>query len=134
MSSGWASRPARSPGPRFRGRTRRRGYTWSRTARIVAPDRGHEFVFATEPRRGIYHDTTTWRYHLEPAGGSSTRVIERYLVRAPWWIQVMDTALGRPKAVRRGMQRTLANLKHAAEQQAVTDSPPINHAGKDDDS
>ncbi len=125
------SRPARSPG---RGSADGTGgaATPGGASRVVEADRGHEFVFATEPGRGIYHDTTTWRYHLEPAGGSSTRVIESYLVRAPWWIQVMDTALGRPKALRRGMERTLANLKRAAEQRAATATR--NRTGKDDDS
>jgi hypothetical protein len=46
----------------------------------------------------------------------------------------MDTALGRPKALRRGMERTLANLRHAAEQHVATDSKTINHVGKDDES
>jgi hypothetical protein len=131
----WLGEPARPvASARFRGRNRWRGYTWWRQATIVQADRGHEFVFATEPGRGIYHDTTTWAYRFELAGEGTTRVTESYLFRAPWWIQAMDTALGRPKALRRGMERTLANLKHAAEQQSATDSKAINHAGKDDGS
>ncbi len=127
----WLAEPARPvAGARFRGRNRWRGYTWWRTARIVAADRGREFVFATEPGRGIYHDSTTWAYRFQPADEGTTRVTESYVFRAPRWIQAMDTALGRPKALRRGMERTLANLKRAAEQHAATNT----RAGKDDES
>jgi hypothetical protein len=63
-----------------------------RTARIVEADRGHQFVFATKPARGIYHDSTTWAYRLDPAGDRGTRVTESYLVRSRRWIQAMDTA------------------------------------------
>jgi hypothetical protein len=128
----WLGEPARPvAGARFRGRNRWRGFTWWREAKIVAADRGHEFVFATELGRGIYHDTTTWAYRFELTGEGTTRVAESYLFGAPWWIRAMDTALGRPKALRRGTARTLANLKHAAEQQAATATK--NHR-KDDDS
>ncbi len=89
----WLGEPARPvAGARFRGRNRWRGYTWWRTARIVEADRGHQFVFATKPARGIYHDSTTWAYHLDPAGDRGTRVTESYLVRSRRWIQAMDTA------------------------------------------
>ena len=129
----WLGDPARPiVGARFRGRNRWRGYTWWRTVHIVAADRGREFVFATKPGRGIYHDTTTWAYRFEPTGEGTTRVTESYLLRAPRWIQAMDTALGRPKALHHGMQRTLANLKHAAEQQAATATK--NRTRKDDES
>jgi hypothetical protein len=32
----------------------------------------------------------------------------------------MDTMLGRPKALRKGLHRTLVNLKHAAERALAT--------------
>jgi len=131
----WLGEPARPiAGERLRGRNRWGSHTRWREAEILRTARGREFMFATKPARGIYHHTTTWAYPFEPAGEGTTRVTESYLLRAPWWIQAMDTALGRPKALRRGMERTLANLKHAAEQQSATDSKAINHAGKDDDS
>jgi len=72
----------------------------------------------TEPGHGIYHDSTTWRYRFEPTGERATRVTESYEFSAPRWLQTMDTMLGRPKALRNGVHRTLANLKHAAESAA----------------
>jgi hypothetical protein len=114
----WLGEPAKAvTGARFRGHNRWRGFSWSRTATITRADRGHEFTFRTEPGRGIYHDTTTWCYRFEPADGQ-TRVTESYDLIAPWWIRAMDTVLGRAKALRRGVERTLANLKHAAERGA----------------
>lgn len=112
----WLGEPAKAVvGARFRGHNRWRGFRWSRSATIARADRGQEFVFTTEPGRGIYHDTTTWRYRLEPTGDGATRVTESYELSAPWWLQTVDTVLGRPKALRNGVHRTLANLKHAAE-------------------
>jgi hypothetical protein len=102
-------------GARFRGHNRWRGFTWERTAIIERADRGHEFVFKTEPGRGIYNDTTTWRYRFEPTGDGDTVVTEGYEFTAPWWLATMDTVLGRPRALRGGVHRTLANLKRAAE-------------------
>jgi hypothetical protein len=54
---------------------------------------------------------TWWRQTEILQADRTTRVIESYLFRAPRWIQAMHTVLGRPKGLRRGMQRTLANLK-----------------------
>jgi hypothetical protein len=82
---------------------------------ITRADRGHEFAFKTEPGNGIYNDTTTWRYQFEPAGDGGTNVTESYEFTAPRWLQTMDTMLGRPKALRNGVHRTLVNLKYAAE-------------------
>jgi hypothetical protein len=45
-------------------------------------------------------------------------VTESYELTAPWWLKTMDTMLGRPKALRSGVHRTLANLKQAAERAA----------------
>lgn len=89
-----------------------------RTATIERADRGHEFAFKTEPGRGIYNDTTTWRYLFEPTDDADTLVTEGYEFTAPWWLQTMDTVLGRPRALRSGVHRTLANLKRAAERAA----------------
>jgi hypothetical protein len=63
----------------------------------------------------VYNDTTTWRYRFEPTGDDDTVVTEGYEFTAPWWLQTMDTVLGRPRALRSGVHRTLANLKRAAE-------------------
>jgi polyketide cyclase/dehydrase/lipid transport protein len=112
----WLGEPARAvTGARFRGHNRWRGFSWSRTATITRADRGHEFAFKTEPGHGIYNDTTAWRYRFEPTGDGATDVTEGYEFTAPRWLQTMDTVLGRPKALRSGVHRTLANLKHAAE-------------------
>lgn len=112
----WLGESARAvKGARFRGQNRWRGFTWSRNATITAADRGHEFAFKTEPGHGIYHDTTTWRYQFEPSGDVGTSVTESYELSAPRWLKTMDTMLGRPKALRKGVHRTLINLKHAAE-------------------
>jgi len=95
----WLSASAKAvTGARFRGHNRWRGFT--------------------EPGHGIYHDSTTWRYRFEPTGERATRVTESYEFSAPRWLQTMDTMLGRPKALRNGVHRTLANLKHAAESAA----------------
>lgn len=112
----WLGDRARAvTGARFRGHNRWRGFRWSRTATILRASRGQEFAFKTEPGHGIYHDTTTWRYQFEPTGDGATLVTESYEFTAPRWLQTMDTMLGRPKALRNGVQRTLANLKLAAE-------------------
>jgi hypothetical protein len=112
----WLGEPARAvTGARFRGQNRWRGFTWSRNATIERADRGHEFAFKTEPGHGIYHDATTWRYQFEPSGDDGTRVTESYELSAPRWLKTMDTMLGRPKALRKGLHRTLVNLKRAAE-------------------
>ena len=112
----WLGEPAQAvTGARFRGRNRWRGFTWWRAATIARADRGHEFTFKTEPGHWIYHDSTTWRYQFEPTGEGATKVTEGYEMTAPRWLETMDTLLGRPKALRNGVHRTLINLKHAAE-------------------
>ncbi len=68
------------------------------------------------PGRGIYNDTTKWRYELEPTT-TGTRVTESYQLTAPTWLRLMDTALGRPRALALGMKATLASLKTTAEGQ-----------------
>jgi hypothetical protein len=115
----WLGEPAKAvTGARFRGHNRWRGFTWWRTATITRAQRGYEFAFKTEPGHGIYHDTTTWRYRFEPTDSGATKVTESYELTAPRWLKTMDTMLGRPKALRNGMHRTLANLKDAAERAA----------------
>jgi hypothetical protein len=112
----WIGQPAAPvAGARFRGYNRWRGFRWSREVRIVTADRGREFGFETIPGRGIYHDTTTWRYRFEPIE-TGTRVTESYVFRAPTWLRLMDRGLGRPAALARGMRATLQALKRTAEQ------------------
>jgi uncharacterized protein YndB with AHSA1/START domain len=107
-------------GARFRGRNRWRGFSWWREVEILRADRGREFAFETKPGRGIYHDTTRWRYRFDPTG-DGTRVTESYEFSAPAWIRTMDRVLGRPKALHHGMRRTLANLKDKAEHRGSDD-------------
>jgi hypothetical protein len=78
----------------------------------------------TEPRRGIYNDTTAWRYHFEPIADCATRVSD--VLQAPWWIRAMDTLHGQPKALHTGMRRALANLKRIAE---TSHGPPSTKIG-----
>jgi hypothetical protein len=101
-------------GARFRGRNRWRGYVWWREVRITRADRGREFCFETVPGRGIYHDTTKWRYVFEPIS-TGTRVTESYEFSAPAWLRWMDAVIGRPRALERGMKATLSALKTRAE-------------------
>lgn len=112
----WIGEPGAVVGARFRGRNRWRGFAWWRNVKIIQADRGREFAFRTEPGRGIYNDTTIWRYRFEVISGDTIRVTESYQLDAPWWLQAMDTALGRPRALRRSMNQTLSSLKHTAEQ------------------
>jgi hypothetical protein len=114
----WIGAPGAAVGARFRGRNQWRGFVWWRRATIVHADRGHEFVFRTEPARFIYHDSTEWRYRLAPASDGTVRVTESYEVDAPRWIRAMDSVLGRRNALQEGMRRTLVALKESAEQLA----------------
>ncbi len=101
-------------GARFRGTNRWRGFVWRREVVITKAEPGREFCFETVPGHGIFHDTTKWRYLLEPVP-SGTRVTEAYEFFAPRWLRWMDAALGRPGALARGMEKTLARLKATAE-------------------
>jgi hypothetical protein len=112
----WIGQPAAPVvGARIRGYNRWKGFRWSRQAVILVADRGAEFIFRTVPGRGIYHDSTTWRYGFEPTPTGGTRVTEGYEFRAPEWLRLMDVALRRPKALADGMRRTLRELKQRAE-------------------
>ncbi len=97
-------------GARFRGRNRWLGFVWWREVHIVVAERGTEFAFRTVPGRGIYHDTTTWRYLFEPTPGG-TLITESYEHEAPLWLEWMDRLLGRRVSLARGMRWTLVNLR-----------------------
>ena len=101
-------------GARFRGQNRWRGFRWWREVHIVTTERGRAFAFRTVPGRGIYNDSTAWRYDFELTA-AGVRVTEGYDFTAPAWIRRMDRVLGRPKALANGMRATLAALKETAE-------------------
>jgi uncharacterized protein YndB with AHSA1/START domain len=101
-------------GANFRGQNRWRGFHWWREVRITTAERGRVFAFQTVPGRGIYHDTTEWRYDLTPTS-TGTHVTESYQFSAPAWLRCMDSVIGRQRALARGMRATLAALKMAAE-------------------
>lgn len=105
-------------GARFRGRNRWRGFAWWREVVITMAAPGKEFCFETVPGRGMYHDSTAWRYAFERTE-TGTRVTESYEFRAPRWILRMDRMLGRPRALAQGMNATLTSLKAAAERQGT---------------
>ena len=99
-------------GARFRGHNRIGPYRWSVDGRVVAAERGREFSFVTLPgdREG-----TRWSYRFEPSG-EGTDVVESYEVRwEPAYLRLLNTVVPRSRQLRRGMQRTLEQLKAAAE-------------------
>jgi hypothetical protein len=116
--------PTTSPvvGARFRGQNRWRGLRWWRTVEIIEADPPRVFSFQTIPGVGPYNDTTLWRYEIEP-GSDSTRVTESYEFWGPRWIGVLDRAVGRPKALRLNLARSLHALKDAAERAAGGSEP-----------
>ena len=119
----WLGEPHRPDvGARFRGRNRWRGFAWWREVRITEAERGRVFAFETVPARGIYNDSTAWRYTFESTG-AGTKVTESYTHSAPGWLRAMDAALGRPRALARGMAKTLAALKQEAETGTTTEDP-----------
>ena len=111
----WLGEPGRPEvGARFRGRNSWRGFRWWRQARIVEADGPRIFAFETVPGHGIYNDTTRWHYQFEPIA-SGTRVTESYALSGPRWIGLFDRILGRPRALRRNLPRSLQALKQAVE-------------------
>lgn len=85
---------------------------WSRHGRVLTADPGREFTFVTEEGG---HESTQWRYRLEPAGGG-TRVTESYDVKwLPLWARIIDGPLNRHRELHDNMRHTLAQLKTAAE-------------------
>lgn len=111
----WLGDDRRSePGASFRGRTRYLGVAWWRTVKITEATRGEVFAFETVPGRGIYNDSTRWRYVFEPTE-TGTRVTESYDFVASVWLRAVAAAIGRPLALRRGIRRTLDALRSEAE-------------------
>jgi len=90
---------------RIAGRTIKR---WTTTSQVTACEPGVCFEFVAE-------GYTTWRYELEPVG-SGTRVTESFNYTAKGFQGfVYDRLLMRPKAMTKGMQRTLERIKAALE-------------------
>lgn len=102
-------------GARFVGhnRTGPRGLIkWSRKGTVRVAERGREFAFATE-EGGV--EGTIWRYHLEAVDGG-TRVTESYTVeKISVVFRIIDVPTNRHRDLIKGMTKTLAQLKAAAE-------------------
>ena len=99
-------------GARFRGHNRMGPVRWSLTGDVKVADRGRQFTFATVDHG---REGTRWTYRFEPSG-STTKVIESYeVVYEPWYIRILDQFAPRRRALRKGMERTLRQLKAAAE-------------------
>lgn len=109
-----ATSPAQ--GARFVGHNRQFGARWSRTCVITTCVPHRELAFHTLFRDAV---GTRWRYRLEPRDGG-TRVVESYeLVAMPRWVAALQHLPGMASCSRmetnRGMQRTLNQIKAAAE-------------------
>jgi hypothetical protein len=77
--------PAGAVGAVFRGSNRANwAARWSRRCEVVTAEPGRAFAFRTLPERFdvTRHDSTTWRYDLEPVDGG-TRVVHSYDVTMP---------------------------------------------------
>lgn len=81
---------------------------WTTTSEVTACEPGAVFEFVAE-------GYTTWRYSFEPAG-TGTRVTETFDYTAKGFMGfVYDKVLFRPKAMTKGMQRTLERVKAGLE-------------------
>jgi hypothetical protein len=119
---GGATGPAE--GARFVGHNRggpRGLIRWSRGGRVLTADAGREFAFVTEEGG---HESTVWRYRLEPVDGG-TQVTESYEVkRIPAWARIVDIPTNRHRELLEGMRHTLQQLKTAAEAMSSTSDQP----------
>lgn len=103
-----------SVGARFRGSNRFGMFRWSRTCEVLAAARGAEFSFRTVPDR-LFRSSTRWTFHFA-ADGDGTLIEQRYQVeRRSRPIDLFDRLTGHTEAVARGMQKTLARVRAAAE-------------------
>jgi uncharacterized protein YndB with AHSA1/START domain len=102
-------------GARFRGHNRIGGRRWSTVSTVVAADPGHVFAFRTS---ALGLPVAEWRYTITPSA-DGCRVTETWHdARGPLMRAVGRIGTGvRDRAAhnRRGMERTLARLKAAAE-------------------
>ena len=105
---------AAEAGRRFRGSNRFGVFRWSRTCEILTAERGVELSFRTVPDR-IFRSSTRWTFRFVPEG-RQTVVQQSYVVeRHSRAIDLFDRVTGHTEAVDRGMRRTLARIKAAAE-------------------
>jgi hypothetical protein len=105
---------AAAAGARFRGRNREGLLRWSTAPVVEVADRGREFAFATQLRKGG-KKITRWRYRFTPAGGG-TEVEESW--EAVGSIPIFSRFFVNDKRVaqlQHGMEETLARLKAVAE-------------------
>jgi uncharacterized protein YndB with AHSA1/START domain len=99
-------------GAEFMGHNRVGPYRWSVEGKVVAADRGREFAFTTYSSG---RESTRWRYSFE-ASGPRTIVTEAYeFVWATLFVRLGDLVMPRRRILQRGMRRTLARIKAAAE-------------------
>ena len=106
-------------GVRFRGSNRKGLRRWSTTCTVTATDRGKRFAF--DVKLGPLA-ISTWEYIFRPEEGG-TKVTEAWTDRRAAWLRVVAVPVmgipSRPDHNRRGMERTLATLKAAAENPAA---------------
>jgi hypothetical protein len=82
--------------------------SWTTTSVVTSCEAGASFAFVAE-------GYTTWTYSLRPEG-NGTRVTETFeYVPSGFQGFVYDKVLRRPKAMTRGMQRTLERIKAVLE-------------------
>jgi hypothetical protein len=102
-------------GARFRGSNRRGVRLWTTVATVT--DAGPERFAFDVSSLGI--PVSRWQYDVEPTG-EGCRVTESTWDRRPAWfrpVTVLATGVrNRPEENQRNIERTLARLKHAAEQ------------------
>ncbi len=103
-------------GARFRGYNRKAWRRWSTTAKITDAERGRRFAFEVSSFAGI--PVSRWQYDIEPTEAGCL-VEERTWDRRPSWFRplanLVTGAGNRTEQNRRNMERTLAQLKTAAE-------------------
>ncbi len=102
-------------GARFTGRNTYRGRRWQTVCTIIAAERGRDFAFDVV---GAGFDVATWRYEFRSVPGGC-EVIETWVDRRNAVMRLGGVLtlgiLDRADHNRRGMERTLAQLKAAAE-------------------
>jgi uncharacterized protein YndB with AHSA1/START domain len=113
----WVGTPAAPEvGARFTGRNAYRGRRWQTTCTVTAAERGREFAF--DVVGGGFLDVATWRYAFRPVDGGC-EVEETFTDRRNPLLRLGGVlVLGvtdRAAHNKRGMERTLAALKAAAE-------------------
>lgn len=102
-----------TPGARFKGWNKLGPLRWTTVCRVTVADPGREFTFHVVSPDG--REQTRWSYLVEPAEGG-VRVTESYeFLWCPLAARIAELPFPRDAQLRRGMQRTLAALKAAAE-------------------